>query len=465
MMKVLETIRKRKARLLMSVWLGTGDFLAILFSAFLVLVFWSWINPELLLENYRVLIPVPLLFLAIFAIMDLYPAIGLSPVEEIRRLVLTTSTVFFALGTLSFYLRDVEHWSRASFGLAWMCSLLALPMTRAVFREIGVRLGFWGEDVLVFGVGSNADKLYQHLLRTPKAGMRPVGQVDLQTFFTGDGYPEQLPREWSMVKTAVIDGANLSEGHVLPAVEGLWNLFQRIIILQDQVRFGVLGMKMYDVGGLSALKINQNLLNPLQQWIKRLLDDLIVVVSSPLWLLVVSVISVVIWIESPGKVFYQHERVGKHGKRFGVWKFRTMVPEADQLLSAYLESHPEAKKEWALRQKLSDDPRVTRVGKLLRKLSLDELPQVFNVLRGEMSLVGPRPIIEEEIPNYGRKFRLYQQVLPGLTGFWQVSGRNDLDYAQRVSLDEYYVRNWSIWFDFYILVKTMKVVISGKGAY
>jgi lipopolysaccharide/colanic/teichoic acid biosynthesis glycosyltransferase len=148
-----------------------------------------------------------------------------------------------------------------------------------------------------------------------------------------------------------------------------------------------------------------------------------------------------------------------------VWKFRTMVSDADEVLEDYLEQNPVAKREWDDNHKLKDDPRVTRVGKFLRRSSLDELPQLINILTGEMSLVGPRPIVEAEIANYGRYYQVYQQVKPGLTGLWQISGRNDVDYQLRVQMDYTYVRNWSVWLDLYILVNTPFAVLSGTGAY
>ena len=142
-----------------------------------------------------------------------------------------------------------------------------------------------------------------------------------------------------------------------------------------------------------------------------------------------------------------------------------MVPDADHILEEYL-AHDEAlRAEWETNHKIKNDPRITRIGQLLRKTSLDELPQLLNVIRGEMSLVGPRPIVEEEIQYYANSYRLYTQVRPGLTGLWQVSGRSDTSYPHRVSLDEYYVRHWTIWMDLYILIRTCWVVLKRNGAY
>jgi lipopolysaccharide/colanic/teichoic acid biosynthesis glycosyltransferase len=142
-----------------------------------------------------------------------------------------------------------------------------------------------------------------------------------------------------------------------------------------------------------------------------------------------------------------------------------MVPDADRILADYLSAHPEYLFEWQRDHKLRNDPRVTPIGRWLRRLSLDELPQLWNVVIGQMSLVGPRPIVKAEIEKYGRRFGLYSRVRPGITGLWQVSGRNNTTYDERVSLDEYYVHNWSVWFDTYLLLRTVKTVLNREGAY
>ena len=147
------------------------------------------------------------------------------------------------------------------------------------------------------------------------------------------------------------------------------------------------------------------------------------------------------------------------------WKFRSMVQNADDVLFEYLTNRPALRQEWERNHKLMRDPRITWIGRLLRHTSLDELPQLWNALRQEMSLVGPRPIVQEEIQRYGEDYLLYQKVRPGITGLWQVSGRNNVSYERRISLDSYYVRNWSIWLDLYVLARTIKVVLKGEGAY
>jgi exopolysaccharide production protein ExoY len=166
-----------------------------------------------------------------------------------------------------------------------------------------------------------------------------------------------------------------------------------------------------------------------------------------------------------GTVIYRHKRVGARGQVFECLKFRTMIPDADRVLHELLATNDEAKAEWLHSHKLRNDPRITPIGRFLRRTSLDELPQLWNVLRGEMSLVGPRPITREELLRYGRSSAEYLSVRPGITGLWQTTGRNDIDYRRRVAVDVYYVRNQNLFLDLYILAKTVRVVVSGEGAY
>ncbi len=197
---------------------------------------------------------------------------------------------------------------------------------------------------------------------------------------------------------------------------------------------------------------------------KRVLDVVgavvLGVVFSPLILVIVFLMR-----KGSGSVIYRHRRVGRGGQMFSCLKFRTMIPNADQVLRELLESDPVLRAEWVCDHKLRNDPRVTRLGRFLRRTSLDELPQLLNVLRGEMSLVGPRPVVREELLRYGRNVNTYLAAKPGITGLWQVTGRNDTDYRRRVVLDTYYVRNQNLLLDLYILVKTTGVVLGGSGAY
>jgi Undecaprenyl-phosphate galactose phosphotransferase WbaP len=175
-------------------------------------------------------------------------------------------------------------------------------------------------------------------------------------------------------------------------------------------------------------------------------------------------IAALIKLTSPGPAFFGQRRYGRKGEPFMAWKFRSMAADASQVLEQCLASDPALLEEWRRSHKLRNDPRVTRIGRFLRRTSLDELPQLWNILRGQMSFVGPRPIVAEEIARYGASYSVYKKVTPGLTGLWQVSGRNNTSYEQRVNFDLYYVRNWSLWLDLHVLARTVKVVVLGDGA-
>lgn len=198
--------------------------------------------------------------------------------------------------------------------------------------------------------------------------------------------------------------------------------------------------------------------------IKRVFDVLGACLLGIVFLPFIVVISILLRLEGV-PIIFRHRRIGRDGQAFDCLKFRSMVPDADQVLRAVLEGHPELKAEWLRDHKLKDDPRVTAVGRFLRRTSLDELPQLWNVIRGDMSLVGPRPVVREELLRYGRCAGIYLSARPGVTGLWQVNGRNDVNYRQRVVLDVYYVRRQNVFLDLYILAKTTSVVLGGSGAY
>jgi Undecaprenyl-phosphate galactose phosphotransferase WbaP len=264
---------------------------------------------------------------------------------------------------------------------------------------------------------------------------------------------------------AIVAMPGVPRDRLLNLLEQYGQTFAHLLIIPDLFGFSSLWVVAKDMGGVLGLEIRQQLLLPGPRLVKFLIDRLTTLCGGLLVFPLFLLIAILIRIDSPGPIFYGQTRIGQNGQRFKAWKFRSMVVNADQVLKDYLAAHPEMKEDWLQNQKLRSDPRVTRVGRFLRQTSLDELPQLWNILRGEMSLVGPRPIIDEEVERYGDKFGLYTKVTPGLTGLWQVSGRNNLSYEERVNLDAYYVRNWSVWLDVYILIRTIWVVISGEGAY
>jgi exopolysaccharide production protein ExoY len=204
---------------------------------------------------------------------------------------------------------------------------------------------------------------------------------------------------------------------------------------------------------------------PVGGQIKRIFDVLGASAAIILLFPMLMLLAAIIKLSDGGPILYRHNRVGRNGALFPCLKFRTMVTDADQALKRHLISNTDAAREWEQTQKLKNDPRITSLGAILRVTSLDELPQLFNIIRGEMSFVGPRPIVVAEIPKYGAHIEPYLRARPGLTGAWQVSGRNDVSYESRVTLDREYVEGWSFRRDLMILIKTVRVVVTSRGCY
>jgi Undecaprenyl-phosphate galactose phosphotransferase WbaP len=241
--------------------------------------------------------------------------------------------------------------------------------------------------------------------------------------------------------------------------------FKRVILMFDEARIGSVWFTPLHLVEHLGLEVTHQLIDPIQQAIKRFVDLALILIFLPFLLPLFGLIILAIRLDSPGPIFYTQRRIGYMGKEFRMWKFRSMVQNAETVLENCLAENPSLRGEWEKNFKLKSDPRITRVGNFLRRTSLDELPQMWNVMCREMSLIGPRPIVADEIPLYQDDFEIYKQVLPGMTGMWQISGRNNLSYEERVSLDVYYVQNWSIWLDIHILMHTFIIAIQAKGAY
>ncbi len=222
-------------------------------------------------------------------------------------------------------------------------------------------------------------------------------------------------------------------------------------------------VRTIDLHGPLAIETYYHLLNKREIIIKRILDMILSFVLLLVTLPIFIVLSILVRLDSKGPIFYKQKRLGLNGKLFDSLKFRTMHCNADQMLEDLLEKDPEAKAEYEEYHKLSNDPRITRVGKFLRRYSLDEFPQFINVIKGEMNLIGPRSYLPREQADMGDYARIILKVKPGITGWWQVMGRNETSFKERLELDEYYISNWSIWLDIYIILKTVWVIISGQG--
>lgn len=266
---------------------------------------------------------------------------------------------------------------------------------------------------------------------------------------------------------AVIDIENSDINEINDLIDHIQKNVHRVILLPKISKIpminGELISSIHHKG--MAIYIKNNLLSVVDQYIKKIFDYsvafVLVLLCSPLLLILYSIV----FIATKGNPLFTHQRIGYKGKTFRVWKFRTMYVDAQERLDVLLNECAFSRDEWEKDFKLKNDPRVTKIGNFLRKTSLDELPQLINVLKGEMSLVGPRPIVKAEVVKYEEFYNYFIAVKPGITGLWQVSGRNDIDYSERVQLDVWYVRNWSIELDIEILIKTLMVVLGRKGSY
>ena len=424
-----------------------------------------------MLQTWNV-IPILAFFLLAYAIYGLYPGVGLSPVYEMKHLLSATSVVFLLLIALTFWEQTSSNYSRLTLAIAWLLALVLVQVDRWLTRIIGRNLGIWGEPVAVVGTGPEGQHIVKYLNDRIRLGMRPVLTIDGDTSYEESAL---VSISRSNIRTIILVIPEIS-ADLLEQIKGHRfgyhnrrgeSGISRIIMMSSLGWWGSLDVKPIDMEGVLGLQVSQNLLNKWSNFVKRLTDLVFTVIFLTFSMPFLLVIMALIRLDSPGRIFYRQDRVGRNGIIFKMWKFRTMRADADQILAKYLATDGKLKHEFDSTQKLKNDPRITRMGKFLRKFSLDEIPQLINVLKGEMSLVGPRPYIQkqQEIIGTGRKD--YQRVRPGMTGMWQVQGRGKISFIgeERDKLDEYYVSNWSVWLDVYLLLRTVGVVLSKDGAY
>jgi len=426
-------------------------------------------------EVYSAFWPIALLWPFILWREGLYPGLWMTSDEELRRTVEGSTLAGMIVILLTFVTKTGQEFSRPILAGWWLLTVVLLPIHHLGIKLVFSSMKVGGIRAVILGANPLTLRILQGL---SKQNLPPINPVAI---FAGEGErpssaefdlpiagPIDQAPSWAEdhnVETAVVILPHATNREVVRLTETLATSFRRILVIPDLFGLSTVGTDVRDLDGILALEVRRNLLSWQSQWIKRVLDALLSLVVGLVSLPVGLLIGLALMLEREGPIFFGHERVGKDGRVFTAWKFRTMVRHADRVLEEALDAHADLYSEWEQTQKLRDDPRLTRVGKLLRRLSLDELPQLWNILRQEMSLVGPRPIIREEIHKYGQAYELYAQVRPGLTGLWQVSGRSNLTYEERVRLDAYYVRNWSVWLDLVILIRTAMAVLTGRGAY
>jgi Undecaprenyl-phosphate galactose phosphotransferase WbaP len=433
----------------------------------------SGLPSEQYLQAFSAILVVQVL---VHAGMGLFPGLGLGPAEELRRLTQATTMVLVIGVIVTFVAKAGETWSRQVMLVTWGLALVALPFARCAMRRLLCRRSWWGIPCVVVGAGATGRQVVGLLQARPWLGLRPVVLLDDDERQHGrmvEGVPVRGPIREEVaalaqrgVRSVILAIPSLSGRTLSAMLANLHDHARTIYVAPALPGSPHVVASTREFANTLVLEIRQNLLRPATRVAKRILDLLLVMLGLVVSIPLVLTIALMIAITSRGPVLYGQKRLGKNGREFVAWKFRSMVCDADERLELYLAAHPALQEEWRLTRKLRNDPRVTWIGALLRRSSLDELPQLWNVLRGEMSLVGPRPIVRDEIPRYGEEgYRLYIKTRPGLSGLWQVSGRSDTSYRERVALDSYYVHNWSVWLDLVILARTLRVVFLGKGAY
>jgi len=435
-------------------------------------VFWvehaSGGSPDV--HRYLALWPALGVVLAMFCATNLYPGVIYNAVAELRRLCLALFFGLLVIAALVIVTRNAVY-PRSLLVATWLIATILIPVLRTVVRGVACHSSWWGIPIAFFYTGEESCDILLELQTHPEIGLRPVVVFSespaARSHLSVPVVDLRLAAavRASGVELAMIVLPSAGSTKLLQNLESFDSVFPRLMIVHSSAAPCSVSVDARELRGRLAVDLKRNLLLPLPRLTKRAIDLLIIFATIPVIALTVAFLAALIKIESPGPAFFGHRRIGFGHTSFRIWKLRTMRLNADELLQNTLAGDEKMRQEWLLHRKLRHDPRVTRVGRLLRKTSLDELPQIWNVLRGEMSLVGPRPIVEEEIANYGQSFALYCRVTPGVTGLWQISGRNDVCCRDRVRLDSYYVRNWSPWLDLYILARTAKVVITGVGAY
>ena len=418
----------------------------------------------------QVVVPAGLLLMIAFAIADLYRVNSLHPAKELRMTAILTSVVFTAFGAGLYLFAPPTSGLGLTVISATITAMAVVPITRGLFRAILGRCTWWGVPAAVVAASDTVDSVLETLQRWPELGLKPVGVVSNASATEIRSVPivgrdeHVLPKlRRKGISHVVLSGTNLTHAELAEKVARYRSIFTHVSVVPagpDTPALWTSSLSWEGLGGHDVVSKQSEFTSAC----KRVLDVLgataLLVLLAPLWLTIAALIK----LDSPGPIFFKQERMGVDGKPFSLIKFRTMYEDAESRLHDILDSDPGLRAEYEEYHKLKNDPRVTGLGEILRRLSLDEFPQLINVLRGEMSLVGPRAYVPAERRQMRGHEKEIWETKPGITGLWQVAGRNELTFDERVHTEVHYARNWSIWMDLYILVRTVPVVFTGEGA-
>jgi Undecaprenyl-phosphate galactose phosphotransferase WbaP len=354
--------------------------------------------------------------------------------------------------------------------LTWLLAAVAIPISRVVVRRALTASETWTVNAVMIGLGRHSASVKELLTGDAYLGYRVTADGSLSDYTKDPKGSLGKRLDKLMSETAAQRVILVPSDSEMPDLEVMIDALNvrmipyAVVPPINRLPLTRLATQTFLSCDAVLLRVRPGLVSPFSQAVKRIFDVAaalaMLVAVSPMWLIVSLLI-----MRDGGPIFFAHERIGRGGRVFRCLKFRTMVPDAVRVLDELLACHPEVREEWLRTRKLKSDPRITRIGNFLRQTSIDELPQLVNVLRGDMSIVGPRPVVHQELRElYKGDNSYYLLVRPGLTGLWQISGRNHLNYERRVHLDSWYVRNWTLLGDIIILLRTIPVVISGHGA-
>lgn len=454
-------------------WVLFGlDMTAVILSLLAAVYLRFFYDSSLLWDVYAPTWPIVFLFPVVYALAGLYPGVGLTPPEEVRRLTYGTSLVFILMGASTFMGRSGADYSRGAFVFAWGLMLVSVPLARALGRELWARKPWWGVPVFIIGAGETGRRMVRSLQRNPGLGLKPVAVFDDdERKWQEDMYGVPVVGSLNQaeeaakrigVRHAIIAMPGVPRSRLIELLANYGKVFPNLILIPDLFGVSSLWVSARDLGGVLGLEVKQRLIMSGPKFAKRLMDLTLVLLASPLIVLLCGIVALWVKLDSPGPIVFTQIRPGLGGDRFKIYKFRSMYVDAQERMKALPKRLQD---EFRLYGKIQNDPRVTRAGYWLRKLSLDELPQFWNVLRGDMSLVGPRAYLVEQLEQMGDLQDTIFSVMPGLTGLWQVSGRSEVTFRERLEMDSYYVRNWSPWLDLYIVARTFWVLLFRRGAY
>lgn len=417
----------------------------------------------------------PMIFLFFLSLNQLYSR-RMPFYKEVELTFRSTCYSILAVILELYVVQIASSTSRLFVGFFAIFAFVFLTILRYAVKKYMQKHNFLQIPVIIIGAGKTAELLANTITTDAGMGYKIVGLLEDHKVQHGilDKYPvlgtfddvENVIKSTG-VKRVFIAAPGLEDKKLGMLIYRVQPLVENIGVIPNLVGIPTGGVEVESIFNekLLILRLKNNLARPLNRFVKFVFDYALTFVGTICISPILLIIAAWIYYDSPGPVIFKHTRIGKDGKPFPCYKFRSMVMNAKEMLEDLLAKDPTIREEWERDFKLKNDPRITKSGAFLRKTSLDELPQIFNVLKGEMSLVGPRPIIQEELTRYGEYVGDYLMVKPGITGMWQVSGRSDIEYAERVQLDTWYVRNWSVWIDVVLLFKTFAVVLLRKGAY